>query len=409
MIASRQCDIESGTGPLGRHLAPIAGLLPAGRQGAERQPSRTRSPNHPVYPAARPHLHGSKLAEDGTGPHPIYPVPGAMYDAAVRIRCSLSLCLLLLAPIEAFAQSAIDETDPYNSFTEGEAQPGSAYASTRLGIEIAEPDGASRLQFVSRGIFSDGDAVFSSNAAWSAEARFHLAMSKRWGLTGVVPFGIARTQAESRVFIGNLALGAAGGGFIDLVDPLSNAVPIRLRIGGGLDGYIPTAPNSSAFTLSSETLMAALRSYEPQLYVPNLTALRARAQVGLSVGPLTAQLELNVVPGILLDGVNEAVMLFGSAARVAYLFNGRWEPFFETAATPQVVGPGQIKPPLMITPGLRVHVSPTFKPAFFMSMNFIAAKAVIFGIDLAVASGLKRSADARAGAQDPTDFLDDGF
>lgn len=326
----------------------------------------------------------------------------------MRIRCPLTLCLFLLAPLGAQAQTNFEDSDP-EAFTVKQTKPGSAYASTRLGIDLAEPDGASRLQFISRGIFSDGDAVVSSNAAWSAEARFHLAMNKRWGITGVLPFGIARTTADARIFFGNAALGAAGGGFIDLVDPLSTATPVRLRLGGGIDAYMPTAPTGSPFTVTSAALVAALRSYEPQLYVPNLTALRARGQAGLSVGPLTAQLELNVVPGILLDGDNEAIMLFGGAARAAYLIDGTWEPFLELAATTQVVGPGQIKPPFMITPGLRVHVSPTFKPAFFMSMNFVAAKAVIFGIDLAVASGLKRASEVRSGAQDPGDFLDDGF
>ncbi|CAN0560047.1 unnamed protein product, partial [Laminaria digitata] len=107
---------------------------------------------------------------------------------------------------------------------------------------------------------------------------------------------VSRT-GRKRVFIGNVMVGGAGGTFVDLVDPVASPTPIRLRFGGGIDAYLPTAPSSNATTLAGVSLAAAMRGYEPQLFVPDLFSGRVRGQLSLSVGHLTAQAELSLVSG----------------------------------------------------------------------------------------------------------------
>jgi len=325
----------------------------------------------------------------------------------VRRLCASLLGLTALTSAPALAQEALD--DGWVSATQVEEQKRvrSPFAGTRLGVDLLEPLGTSRLQLVSRGIFSDGNSVFSSNAAWSMEARFHLALGEHFGITGVLPFGIVNPGAgETKVFLGNIAIGAAGGGAIDLVDPVESPTPIRLRLGGATELYLPSAPTGSDVTVAAESLLAALRAYEPQLYVPNLLAVRARAHASLSVGNLTAQLELSFVPGALVKAQGDAVFLIGAAGRVAYEVTPVVEPFLEMGATTQVSGAGQIRPPFMLTPGVRLNVTNLLRPAFFMSVNFVSSKALMFGIDLAAAMP-KDELKTRGVADDPADFLPD--
>jgi len=60
-----------------------------------------------------------------------------------------------------------------------------------------------------------------------------------------------------------------------------------------------------------------------------------------------------------------------------------FEPYLEVGAATQLFGDGEIRPPLMITPGVRLHLADIFDPALFISINPIVAPAVIFGVDLA--------------------------
>lgn len=320
------------------------------------------------------------------------------------------MTFLCLAP--ALPAAAQDPNDGWISETELEEQrrARSPFAGSRLGVELSEPVGTSRVQIVSRGTFSDGASVFSSQAAWTAEGRFHLSLVEELGITGVLPMGVvAPGVGETRVFIGNVGLGVAGGGSIDLVDPVSSDTPIRLRLGGGIDAYFPSAPTGNDTTVAAESLVAALRAYEPQLYVPGLLAFRARGQASFSFGNLTTQVEVNLVPGALVKDRGDAVFLVGAALRAAYEATPTLEPFLEMGATTQVAGAGQIRPPFMITPGVRLHLSPYFSPAFFMSVNFVAAEALMFGIDLAAAMPNRSVQEKRIQADDPEDFLGGGI
>lgn len=323
----------------------------------------------------------------------------------MRTTSAWLLCTLLCAPAGALGQDLGDDGWITAAQVEEEKRERSPFAGSRLAVEMLEPSGSSRGQLITRGIFSNGDAVFSSNTAFSMEARVHLALVERLGITGVFPVGIVSPSgAETKFFVGNIGVGLAGGTAIDLVDPVTSTIPMRLRLGGGVEGIFPSAPSGSESTVAAALLVAALRAYEPHLYVPKLFAGRIRGQAGLSLGNLTAQLELSLVPGAMLEG--DAVLLFGAAARASYEVTELVEPFLEMGATTQVAGTGQIRPPFMITPGVRFNISQSFRPAFFMSMNFVTANALMFGIDLA-ASMPRLDHHRRAEADDPIDFLPD--
>lgn len=323
------------------------------------------------------------------------------------------LALTCLASVMASALATAQDAPDLGVGTERPPDPAvasaPAFAGTRLAVELMEPLGTTRGQLLTRGLFSDGDAVFTSETAWTAEGRFHFALTPNFGLTGALPFGFVSRAARKRVFIGNVMVGGAGGTHIDLVDPVSSPTPIRLRLGGGIEAYLPTAPSSNATTLAGVSLAAAMRGYEPQLFVPDLFSGRVRGQLSLSVGDLTAQAELSLVSGATIRGKTEGVFLIGGAMRASYLVTPLVEPFLELAGTTQVAGTGQIRPPFMITPGVRLHITPNFSPAVFLSANFVAAKALMFGIDLAAMATNLPSPKRRAVADEPDDFLGDDF
>ena len=75
--------------------------------------------------------------------------------------------------------------------------------------------------------------------------------------------------------------------------------------------------------------------------------------------------------------------MIGATGRLSGRISEVFEPYVEVGCTPQVAGPGEIAPPFQVTPGLRLHIADLFDPAIFVSFNFIAPSAVIFGVDLA--------------------------
>lgn len=257
-----------------------------------------------------------------------------------------------------------------------------------------DPFGISHFHLVTRGMFKNG-------SAWSAEGRVRVRLTDGVAIAAVVPVGVraGSTDADTQAFAGNVALGVSFGGL------LSEGSGTQLDAAGGLDVYLPTAPSSEdRGVLIARSTVAAIRSSEPQLYIPRLFAARARGHFGVTIDRFNAQVELGLVPGGTVDRDGVFVLLASFAFRTS-VHLGVLEPFLEADCTPQIAGDGDISPPWWITPGVRLHLADSFQPALFASVNFVESSAVIVGLDLA---GMFRPAKvtAREDRDDRDDFLD---
>ncbi len=243
--------------------------------------------------------------------------------------------------------------------------------------DLLDPDGLTRFHLTTRGLFSDGAQAISGSMAWSYEARAHIRLTKGIALSGVVPISHSIPEFErTRIVFGNVGIGGVFGRQLS-TDPLA------IRLGGSLDLYFPTSPKPEVGTIARDTLVTAFRAYEPQLYVPRLFSARIRAHADFTIEPLTLEGELSLIPGATIGPTAQFVMLFSAAGRVSARLGSVFEPYLEAACAPQIAGAGEIAPPLLITPGLRLHIADSFDPAVFVSFNFVATSAVIFGVDLA--------------------------
>lgn len=241
-----------------------------------------------------------------------------------------------------------------------------------------DPDALTRFQLTSHGLFSDGKQVISGSSAWSFEARAQLRLTEGISLTAVVPVGFsAPSDGPLRFAFGNLSVGTSIGGHI------YEAEGRLLRIAGAFDTTIPTAPLPSSRAEAQGNVVAAMQSYEAQLYLPKLWTARLRGHVDLTIDMVTVEAELAIIPGVTWDGIARFVLLMGAAGRLSARLGSSVEPYLEASCAPQIVGPGQISPPFMVTPGVRLHIADAFDPAFFVSFNFVAPSAVMFGLDLA--------------------------
>lgn len=257
-----------------------------------------------------------------------------------------------------------------------------------------DPFGISHFHLVTRSMFKDG-------SAWSAEGRVRVRLTDGVAISAVLPVGVraGAPGTETQTFVGNIALGMSVGGL------LSEGPGPQFDAAGGLDVYFPTAPGSDDPTiLIARSTVAAIRSSEPQLYVPRLFSARARGHFGMTIDRFNAQLELGLVPGGTVERGGVFVMLASVAFRTS-VHLGAIEPFLEADCTPQIAGKGEIAPPLWLTPGLRFHLADSFQPALFASLNFVEPSAVVIGLDLA---GLFRPSKvtAREERDDHDDFLD---
>lgn len=268
--------------------------------------------------------------------------------------------------------------------------------------ELLDPEGFSRFHLVTRATFSDGDSVFSSASTWSAEARAHLRLADGLALSATIPIGVLRAGAVREGFLGNVALGVAGGlGF-----PLSEGTGMELRIGGAIDVYLPTAPSPDSLDLArAEGTVAAIRSYEPQLYIPRLFSFRPRLYADVILGGFQAAVELGITPGWTVKAPSQNLILFSAAGRASYQIGPYVEPYLELGGSTQIAGDGDVAPPFLLTPGVRFHIAETLDPAIFLSFNFVTPSAVIIGVDIAGAFR-KRKPPRDQDLDDHDDFLE---
>lgn len=253
--------------------------------------------------------------------------------------------------------------------------------------ELLDPAGLTRFNIVTRATFADRDGPFSSSSAWSSELRAQVRARPGLAVSAALPLGVTNGyEAATRLVVGNLALGGSLGG------TLLHSPELDLRLGGSLDVYLPTAPSSDT-TRDALVFFAALRGYEVQLYLPRTLSFRGRLHVDATLGLINVGAELGLVPAIsLVRGDQGLVMLFGGALRAAVGL-GTVEPYLEVSGSTELGGVGQVTPPLVVTPGVRLHLWDVFDPAIFLSFNFVAPSALVFGLDLA--SVLRPSLEAR--------------
>ncbi|MCK6548053.1 hypothetical protein L6R52_19535 [Myxococcota bacterium] len=252
--------------------------------------------------------------------------------------------------------------------------------------DLLDPAGLTRFHLVTRVTFGDGRSVFSGSSTWSQEARLHLRLSDGVALLAAIPVGIVSRSGElgAHAQLGNAAVGVAFGVGSTSLDGA------ELRFGAGFDGYFPTASLPDDRVALPYAAVAAIRAYEPQLFIPKMLSLRARGLAEVSTDTFSAALELGLVPTFSLRSSTAFALLLSVGGRVSAVVASGVEPFFEVACTPQVAGEGEITPPLLFTPGVRFHIAEAFDPAFFISFNAVAPSAVIFGVDLARAVRVTR-------------------
>jgi len=246
--------------------------------------------------------------------------------------------------------------------------------------DLVDPAGMSRFHLITRAAFGDGRSANSGASAWSYEARAHVRLTEGVALSAVLPLGLVagRGAEGAAFFLGNIGAGVTVGGNLTEADKQP-----RFRLAGGFDVYAPT---SSDDPINQDILstVASVRSYETQLYISKALSFRLRGMGELQLDMLTLSLEVGFIPVVsLAKDADGFALLFGGIGRVSAAVTPFFEPYLEVGGATQMAGAGEVKPPLLITPGLRFHIAEVFDPALFVSINFVQASAVVVGIDLA--------------------------
>ena len=266
--------------------------------------------------------------------------------------------------------------------------------------DLLDPRGYTRYGVTTRATFSDGRAPFSGAMAWAMEGHLQLGLTEGWAISGVLPFGLVhRPGAPTEAFIGNIGVAVSAGGIAH--DGASWVV----RWAAGLDVTAPTAGQpADERVVAVRSTVAAIRGTAPHLFVPRLFSVYARGHVDATYDVFTGDLELGLLPGGTV-GEGGAIVLLGAAVgRVSARVTETLEPYLEAGVMSQLAGAGELAPPLWVTPGLRLHIAEAFDPAIFVSFNFVAASAVVIGVDLAALSRPKRG--GAVVPDQPKEFLD---
>lgn len=284
-----------------------------------------------------------------------------------------------------------------------------------VSLDALDVTGRSRFHLTARMTFDDGTDTFSKSTRAAFELLTALRLTDGLAVVALLPFATeAPNPGPNEFYIGNFRVGVHGGKEIALPgDPTDRNRP-HLFIGAGLDVYAPTAPTVTRFSnrLVDRAFapIAAIRSYEPELYIPKLMTFRPRVQGDFRVNMFAAQLELGLAPGFIADRESRFMMFFHWLLRIA-VQPTRWiEPFLELGSTPQIAGvdvdiagipfPVDYTTPVLLTLGARGHFGPV-SPALFVGLD-LANGTPIFGIDLA---GLVTSNERGVvRGEDPFDF-----
>ena len=199
---------------------------------------------------------------------------------------------VVLGPTPAFGQlSLIDEEQRLRS-----KQP------PNISNDLMDPTGGTRLHLTTRTTFSLPDELFSANSFWSFDLQAFLRIADNWSVNTALPFGLVAPESGTNQFVfGNLRIGTAGGFAIRLQPGHRDKRSARLRLGVGLDVYLPTAEATEAQSnLVGEVAIAAIRrlhSFEPELFVNDAMFFRLRGHAQLSFDVVILEAELGLSPG----------------------------------------------------------------------------------------------------------------
>ncbi len=308
---------------------------------------------------------------------------------------------LALPPSHSFAQAELLQLD--------EQEQHRVKSPSNISAEFLDPAGRSRFHLVTRMTFDDGDKLFSSSSAWAFEAKVAIQVTEGFAITGVLPFGLeAANQSPNNFFIGNIRLGVAGGTYFSLNAKPGQTDGPRLGVGGAIDVYLPTTPgfdgdDCGLRPFCDPTLILRLmRAYEPELYIPEAMAFKARAHVDLQLGIFTAAAELGFAPAFTVTNNSQFIGILNVGGRVSVRALPSVEPFASIASSVEAIADEgeDLGLPALLTTGVRFHFS-SLSPAIFAIFNLDQSH-VSFGIDIAGAIPEFTRGHNK-------DFLNDGF
>ncbi|MEO1339271.1 MAG: hypothetical protein AAFV29_26760, partial [Myxococcota bacterium] len=205
--------------------------------------------------------------------------------------------IAFFAPSVAFGQiSLLDEEQRLRS-----KQP------PNISTDLLDPEGLTRLHLTTRFTFSNGDEVFSDDALTTFALQAFLRLQRGLAVQAALPFGLVIPSGSTNEFVtGNLRIGAAAGFDIRLQPENRDVRSARLKLGAGLDVYIPTAGTPDGLgPLVGDAFVAALRamhSFEPELFIDDAMLFRLRAHAQLSLDYLIFEAEMGMSPGFTLEG-----------------------------------------------------------------------------------------------------------
>lgn len=294
-----------------------------------------------------------------------------------RASTALKIAQLVVAVAGAAAVPALARADDDGWLDE---QPAVRAEERRpigpLSSELLDGAALTRVDLVARGLLGT-TAASEGASAWTLDARVAMRLAEGWAARVVLPIGVSSPSAgDARVLLGNVSLGGL------FVATLHADDALRVRLATALDVYFPTSDEPDALRPAWDQAVPGMRGYEPQAFLPQVFGGRARVGADLTFGALTTALEVGLSPlGAGLDKP-KALLLGSVGARVGARL-GMFEPYAEVALTGALAGPGDVAPPLFVTPGVRVYVADAFAPAFFVSIS-PTTPAFVFGLDLSV-------------------------
>ena len=245
------------------------------------------------------------------------------------------------------------------------------------------------FSFKARALLSGAGRLVARPSAWSLEGRLFAPATDDLTLAITLPLGLYDPGVPElrRAFFGNAAIGMVSGRQLQL--PLSSGATTRLPVdvGGSFELYVPSAPRRRPGPLNTTmTLMAAMRGYDVQLYLPRMFSARFRGFAAARFEALRVSAELSLVPGTTVGSGSGGTLFVGGSAWAGYEVTQNVVPFVEISGAVEAIGATDVEAPFTITPGVRLHVANAFDPALFVSLNFARDRVIVLGVDLARAS-----------------------
>ena len=221
------------------------------------------------------------------------------------------------------------------------------------------------------------------------EARLFAPATDDLTVTITLPLGIYDPGVPElrRAFFGNAAVGVVSGRRLRLAMSAAPAASVTVDVGGSFELHVPSAPRARPGPLATTmTLMAAMRGYDVQLYLPRMFSGRVRGFAAARFDALRVSAELSVTPGTTVGQGSSRALIAGGAVWASYGLTSGIVPFIELAGAAELLGAVDVQSPFTVTPGVRLHIAEAFDPAVFVSFNFDRDRAIVVGLDLARAS-----------------------